>query len=127
MEEIKSMKDLLDWTWQGYQIGQACATARESFDGAVESSIRFAVSNPSRCNCYQGQGDSGEAGLKNLGGAEIELIAEKVHKAYCDNYKQRKDEPYWTNGDYSKLDDETKEIDRATVRAVLKAIKELVG
>jgi len=49
----------------------------------------------------------------------IEECSEAVHQAYCENYLERKGEPYWTGGDYSKLDEETKEIDRATVRAVL--------
>ena len=50
----------------------------------------------------------------------VERCAAAVHLAYCKNYEQRKGEPYWTGGDYNKLDDETKEIDRTTVRAVLR-------
>jgi len=53
----------------------------------------------------------------------IEEISKKVHQAYCDNYLKRKGEPYWTKGDYSLLDEETKEIDRATVRAVIDNLK----
>ena len=52
----------------------------------------------------------------------IEEISAKVHQAYCEDYKKRNDKPYWTNGDYSKLDDSTKEIDRKTVRAVASAL-----
>ena len=48
----------------------------------------------------------------------IEEMCAAVHTAYCDNYKIRKGEEYWTKGDYSLLDDEQKEIDRATVAAL---------
>lgn len=57
-------------------------------------------------------------------GVLIELCAEAVHKAYCENYKRRKGEDYWTGSDYSKLNEETKEIDRDTVRAVLRVLRE---
>ena len=53
---------------------------------------------------------------------EIETIAEKVHIAYCEQYKKKKGKPYWTDGDYSKLDEATKEYDRVTVRTVLTAL-----
>ncbi len=49
----------------------------------------------------------------------IERCAEAVHKAYCVIHEKREGVPYWTNGDYSLLDESTKEIDRYTVRAVL--------
>lgn len=52
----------------------------------------------------------------------IEELAEVVHKAYCEEYKRQKGEPYWTNGDYSLLDEDTKEFDRATVHAVVQAL-----
>lgn len=48
----------------------------------------------------------------------IERCAAAVHLAYCQNYLKRKGKVYWTVGDYSKLDEETKEIDRSTVRTV---------
>ena len=54
---------------------------------------------------------------------QLEPICEAVHKAYCDERIRQGEEPYWTNGDYNKLDDATKEYDRVTVRAVLQAIK----
>lgn len=50
---------------------------------------------------------------------DIEVLAAAVHQAYCENYKTKHGEPYWTEGNYSLLDEETKEIDRTTVRAVL--------
>ena len=53
---------------------------------------------------------------------DIEAISEAVHKAYCNERIRQGREPYWTGGDYSKLDEATKDYDRATVRAVLKAI-----
>lgn len=53
---------------------------------------------------------------------DMEQLAAAVHRAYCEDYKKRKGEDYWTGGDYEKLDEETKEIDRATVRAVLKEL-----
>lgn len=54
---------------------------------------------------------------------EMEHLCEQVHKAYCQYQLDHKGKEYWTKGDYSKLDDDAKEIDRYTVRAVLKAIK----
>ena len=53
---------------------------------------------------------------------KIELLSEAVHKAYCKCYERKHGKPYWTNGDYSKLDDETKGFDRATVHAVLQVL-----
>jgi len=53
---------------------------------------------------------------------DIEPICEKVHQAYCQYQLDHGKKEYWTKGDYSKLDDSTKEIDRYTVRAVIKAI-----
>lgn len=53
----------------------------------------------------------------------IELCAEAVHKSYCKCYKKREGKEYWTKGDYNKLNEETKEIDRETVKAVLKILK----
>lgn len=52
----------------------------------------------------------------------IEACAAAVHVAYCNNYLERTGESYWTNGNYELLDDETKEIDRVTVRTVLETI-----
>lgn len=51
-----------------------------------------------------------------------ETICAIVHKAYCDTRIKQGKEPYWTGGDYNKLDEATKDLDRATVDAVLKAI-----
>ena len=54
----------------------------------------------------------------------IEKISEKVHKAYCKEYKKQHGKDYWTKGDYSKLTEETKDFDRKIVKVLLKAIKE---
>lgn len=53
--------------------------------------------------------------------ALIERCAEKVHQSYCSYYEQVHGKPYWTKGDYSKLSEEVKEFDRASVRAALDA------
>ena len=58
---------------------------------------------------------------------KVEKLAERVHWAYCASYEARHGTPYWTKGDYSLLDDETKEIDRVVVRAVIAGIKEDLG
>lgn len=47
---------------------------------------------------------------------EIEVLAAEVHIIYCDQYKKNNGKPYRTNGDYSLLDEPTKDYDRAFVR-----------
>lgn len=51
--------------------------------------------------------------------AELEVICAEVHKAYCDERIRQGKEPYWTGGDYNKLDETAKDYDRVTVKAVL--------
>ena len=46
---------------------------------------------------------------------EFEKLAEKVHKVYCEQYLKDNGKPYWTEGDYSKLDERTKQYDRNIV------------
>ena len=53
---------------------------------------------------------------------DIEKISEAVHIAYCEQYKLKHGKEYWTKGNYGLLDEETKEFDRATVKAVLQAL-----
>lgn len=53
----------------------------------------------------------------------LERLAELVHKAYCKEYERQKGKRYWTEGDYSLLDEPTKDFDRASVRAVLDGLK----
>ena len=51
---------------------------------------------------------------------ELEKLSEKIHKLYCEQYLKDNDEPYWTHGDYSKLDEKTKEYDRNIARFINK-------
>lgn len=53
----------------------------------------------------------------------LEKCAEAVHKAYCNYHLRNKGVEYWTKGDYSLLDEPTKQIDRETVKAVFATIK----
>ena len=55
---------------------------------------------------------------------DVESLARAVHAAYCDDFQTRKGEHYWTHGDYTRLDDKDRETDRATVRAVLAALRQ---
>jgi hypothetical protein len=50
---------------------------------------------------------------------QFERFASAVHEAYCESYQEREGKPYWTGGDYTRLDERAKEIDRRTVLAVL--------
>ncbi|KKN74633.1 hypothetical protein LCGC14_0388350 [marine sediment metagenome] len=50
---------------------------------------------------------------------DIEELSEEIHKLYCDQYLKDHGKPYWTNGDYSKLDEKTKEYDRNIARFIL--------
>lgn len=54
---------------------------------------------------------------------DMEILAAAVHDAYCRYYVKTHGEQYWTKGDYKLLDEETKEIDRETVRAVLRQLR----
>lgn len=49
---------------------------------------------------------------------EIEALSEKIHHLYCAQYEKDNGEPYWTKGDYSKLDERTKEYDRNIARFI---------
>jgi len=60
--------------------------------------------------------------IKKIMSSNLEVICENVHKAYCQYQIDNGKEPYWTGGDYSKLDEKAKEIDRYTVLAVLNTI-----
>ena len=54
----------------------------------------------------------------------LEKCAEAVHKACCNYYLKNKGKEYWTKGDYSLLDEPTKQIDRETVKAIFRVLKE---
>ncbi len=56
--------------------------------------------------------------------SDMEYVSDKVHKSYCVSYLKKHMKPYWTHGKYNLLDEETKEIDRCTVRAVVKALSD---
>lgn len=43
---------------------------------------------------------------------QTEKLAAEVHALYCDQYLIDHGEPYWTGGDYSKLDEHAKQYDR---------------
>lgn len=53
----------------------------------------------------------------------MEKLAEAVHRAYCKSYALRTGKEYWTKGDYSCLDEATKQIDRETVKAVIEILE----
>lgn len=46
----------------------------------------------------------------------LEIVSAEIHKCYCRMYEKRFGKPYWTNGDYSKLDEPTKNYDREMAR-----------
>lgn len=75
------------------------------------------------------QVNSSEKQKPNL--PDIEQVAERVHSAWiCEKVKQGITSRKSSDGreqmlPYSQLDDDLKELDRATVRAVYKAIGEL--
>lgn len=56
-----------------------------------------------------------------------EALAEEVHKIYCALYFKDHGTPYWTEGDYSKLDERTKQYDRDIVDWHLKHRAEFVA
>ena len=51
---------------------------------------------------------------------DLEILAVALHDAYCRYYIETHGKEYWTKGDYMLLDEKAKEIDRETVRAVLR-------
>ena len=66
--------------------------------------------------------------------AEREMLAAEIHAVYCRAYEKRFGKPYWTGGDYSKLDEPTKDYDRAFVdwhiarlRSEVAALKEIIA
>lgn len=54
--------------------------------------------------------------LQESARAELEELSERIHHIYCAQYEKDNGKPYWTNGDYSKLDERTKEYDRNIAR-----------
>lgn len=56
----------------------------------------------------------------------LETLSEKIHHLYCEQYFADNGKYYWTEGDYSKLDERTKEYDRNIARFILKREAELL-
>ncbi len=50
---------------------------------------------------------------------KIEILAEQIHKIYCNTYKKHYGKEYWTKGDYSKLSEEIKDYDRAIAKFII--------
>jgi len=63
--------------------------------------------------------------MPELSPERLEEWAEKVHHAYCAERLRQTGEEYWTKGDYSLLDEDTKEFDRVMVRLFLTHIDSL--
>ncbi len=55
-----------------------------------------------------------------------ELISAEIHKCYCRAYEKRFGKPYWTNGDYSLLDEPTKDYDREFATWHLTEVKRIL-
>ena len=53
---------------------------------------------------------------------EIEKLSAEIHKCYCRAYERRFGKPYWTEGNYELLKEETKDYDREMARFMLKAL-----
>jgi hypothetical protein len=97
-------KCLHDWVWSNNSRGFYCQN----------------------CNDWSYLGDSGAASQD----VDIEELSAEIHKCYCRTYEKNHGKPYWTNGDYSKLDEPTKDYDREMARwhiAKLSAKPELVS
>ena len=91
---------------------------------AAEDDLSHYMSATSRLSKKVNELEAENRKLKGqLDNTDIEQISEAIHRAYCEQYKKKHNKEYWTKGDYSLLDEETKEFDRATLRAVLQALK----
>jgi hypothetical protein len=106
-------------TLRDYFAGQAliavmCAVPRLDYTPDTEAMEHLAK------NCYK-YADAMIAekhrreGKGKMSGEKMdrEVISAEIHKCYCRAYERRFGKPYWTNGDYSKLDEATKDYDRA--------------
>ena len=54
-----------------------------------------------------------------------EELSAKIHKIYCVQYEKDNGKPYWTNGDYSKLDEKTKQYDRNIADFIFSILQEI--
>lgn len=50
---------------------------------------------------------------------EIEELSVEIHKLYCVQFEKDHGKPYWTEGDYSKLEERVKEYDRNIARFII--------
>jgi len=69
------------------------------------------------CEAYD---DLESPSLQPISEEGIETLSEKIHKLYCEQYLEDNGKPYWTNGDYSKLTEQTKKYDRNIAKFILK-------
>jgi len=109
---IKELDTNMDSCIEG--IKPQTATEIQAYFSSKES-VRRVLINKAKLICAT-------FSLPSIENIDIELICVEVHKAYCQSRIDQGRDPYWTNGDYFRLSDREKEIDRYTVRAVLKAI-----
>jgi hypothetical protein len=108
--------------------------ANKGGSSSVEKECQHEWSHPATGNGYQvcmKDGCSAERFSPKEGSSagDIEVLSAEIHKCYCRAYEKRYGKPYWTNGDYSKLDEPTKDYDREMARwhiASLSAKPELV-
>lgn len=56
-----------------------------------------------------------------------EALAAEVHGVYCAQYEKNFGAPYWTGGDYAKLDEPVKAYDRALVAWHGRKLREALG
>lgn len=57
---------------------------------------------------------------------KIETLSEQIHRLYCEQYEKDHDKPYWTTGNYSKLEERVKEYDRNIARFIFEREAELI-
>lgn len=79
-------------------------TTGEDYRGAVPDAC-----SDEGCPCHQPR-------------QEWEELAAQVHHIYCVQYEKDRGTPYWTEGDYNKLDERTKQYDRNIVDWHLKIL-----
>ncbi len=51
--------------------------------------------------------------------ADVETLSAEIHTLYCRQYEAEHGMPYWSMGDYAKLDERTKEYDRNIARFII--------
>lgn len=56
---------------------------------------------------------------------DVEKLSAEIHKCYCRAYERRFGKPYWTGGDYSKLEEAVKDYDREMAKFMLAALEQV--